>query len=597
MIRSEYMKKLTSVLDQENQRKIEIPIFQRAYSWKQSNWDQFIDDTFYSDDDPFMGVIIGVGEIDYNDTNYQKLILLDGQQRITTISIFLLSLYNRFKQFNEFNDMENEDAIILKNELKKRLTIKKNSIFEPRLSLSKQNNNKDDFDFLIYSTLDIKKVKCPNNFGNRRISHAFKFFNEYCNDEIQNFEILQNKYTSLKKIMFVELAEDSHSDAFKLFDVLNNRGMPLSAMDILRNSIFQEFFNINTDNSYLEDKNIIFNEIMENLGDSSTQTRFLRQFYMAFKHEPKLKTSISKITKGNVVDVYNELIKKDVTYLFDSIREASEIYKDFINFSNGNKFNEMYENLFNLGIAPSYTLLLFLCKKKLFDNEKYKNILLLIRKFFILRNLLDTPPTRELDYLFSKIVSKLNEEINENKNSEDYFTLIKDMLFERKELKDKELLESKISDDIYETNPRMVKYLLCLIEENNRNADLKINLWELKKGKPIFTIEHILPQEGLGKNKEWIKELNTKNEEDARKLRDKYTHKIGNLTLTTSNSKLSDFTFKDKKNRIDKNNMLIGYNNGFFINEYISQQENWNIEKIKERQKLLINKIMKLVDL
>jgi uncharacterized protein with ParB-like and HNH nuclease domain len=586
-------RKLYDILSRENQRQIEVPIFQRSYSWKNDNWDKLLNDVFL-DKSSFMGIVIGVKG---GDTTYPKFVLIDGQQRLTTISIFMISIYKRLIELGE--EENNEDYIELKSDIKKRLTIKKISQTEPRLVLSLQNTNKNDYEYLINSNImGEETTNKPQNFGNRRLSYAFKFFSTYCEKEIKSLDDAERIYKELKNLTFVELEENSFSNAFKLFDVLNNRGMPLSAMDIIRNSLFKELHATGIDLDGLEKYNTSLNEIMENLLDSTIQTRFLRQFYMAFKHDKKIKVEkISKATISNIINIYEELAKRDPKYLLNELKHKSQIYKKFISFDNGENFGENYENLLNLGISPAYTFLLYLESNKLFSEENYIKLLNYLRNFFIKRNILDIPPTRELDLLFMGIVEKIEEEKNNGIEEEGLLSSIRETLFKRKELKNDELLKERLKDDIYETNSRMARYLLCLVEESIRNRDSRVNLWEKNRSNQfIFTIEHILPQNGMGKNKEWIKEIETDNEEDFKKRRGKYCHKLGNLTLTTSNSKLSDFNFNKKKNRVDNKKIPIGYNNGFEINKYLLDQDKWNIQKIEERTNFLIDHIIKILN-
>jgi len=590
MIDPRYTKKLYHVFDKENQRQIRVPIFQRAYAWKKDNWESFLKDLL-EEYNLFMGVLIGVRE---GDTSYPIFTVIDGQQRLTTISLFILALYKRI--FEICNEKSDEEFIELKNDIKKRLTINKNNEKIPRLVLSEQNKNRVDYNYLINEILGLEHNNSkPTNFGNRKLSYAYNFFYDFCKREINTLEDAKDFYKKLKNLTFVELEEDNFSNAFKLFEVLNNRGFPLSAMDIVRNSLFKELHIRGED---LEKYNIRFNKIMDNLLDAVFQTRFLRQFYMAFKNDEKIKVEkVSKATASKIIKIYEELSKRDPLFLFREFEEKSQIYNEFINFNGGTNFSKFYENLMNLGIAPAYTLLLYCRSKSIFNELNYKNLLLLLRNFFIRRNILDIPPTRELDDLFMKIV----EDVDKSKNSLDeqgILNLIREKLFSRSELTDDDLFKQKLAGDIYQINSDMARYLLCLVEEHLRSKDSRINLWEKNKSnKYIFTIEHILPQEGLGKNNEWIKEIGAKDEEEAREIRDKFCHKLGNLTLTTSNSNLSDLSFEKKKNRTDRKGKPVGYNNGFKINEYIMQQERWGIKQIKERTEFLINKILDIMKL
>ncbi|MBU4300574.1 DUF262 domain-containing HNH endonuclease family protein [archaeon] len=592
MMDNRYTKRLYGVFDKENQRQIQVPVFQRAYLWGLNNWEKLLDDVIGEEETQFMGVLIGVGE---GDTSYPIYTLIDGQQRLTTLSFFILGLYKRVTEICE--NEQDKELIVLKDDIEKRLTITKKEKILTRLILSKQNSNKEDYEYLAHLILmPNKSYDKPANFGNRRISYGFNFFSEYCQKEVKSLEDAKKLYEKLKNLTFVELEEDDFSNAFKLFEVLNYRGLSLSAMDIIRNAIFKELHSQKKD---LIEYDKMFNRIMNNLLDSTFQTRFLRQFYMAFKGDETITVKgVSKATISKVIMVYEKLAKRNTIFLLEELEEKSEIYKEFIVFENGNKFSELYENLMNLGISPAYTLLLYSKSKKVFNDDNYEKLLLLLRNFFVRRNILDIPPTRELDNLFMKLVETIEEKIKEDTHEEILLEIIKEKLFTRIELKNDDLFKEKLSGDIYEINTEMTRYLLCLVEENLRSKDSRINLWEKNKSnKLLFTIEHILPQKGLGKNNEWVKELGANDEKEAIKIRDEFCHKLGNLTLTTSNPNLSDFNFVEKKNRVDRNKKHVGYNNGFKINEYVMKQQKWNVNQIKERTDFLINEIIGILEI
>ena len=588
---------LYEVLSVEDKRQMEVPVFQRAYSWRNDNWEKFLNDIFL-ENFLFMGVIIGYGS---GNTAYPKFTLIDGQQRLTTISLFLLAIYRCLENVCE-NKKENA-YVLWEDEIRRRLVITdsegKNM---PRLMLSIQNNNKEDYEWLIDSVLiKDKNLEKPKYFGNRLMSYAFNFFCEYCSKEISDMETGKKLYAIIKNLTFIELEEDTSSNAFKLFDVLNSSGVPLSAMDIIKNTMFNELDKRKMD---MESHNLLFSRMIDNLLNSTFQMRFLRQYYAAFKSEPKIKLEgVPKVTISNVIDVYEQLSSQDPVYLINDMKKKSEIYKYLICANTDNDYEDQYKNLFNLGVTPSYTLLLYCIEKSIFNADDYEKLLLMIRNFFIRRNLLDIPPTRELDILFMDIVATVDgKKPMPTENNGEILKIIHEKLFSREELGNDEFLRKKLQGDIYETNPGMTRYLLCLLEENLRNKDSRVDLWEKKSNRYLFTIEHIFPQKGWGPNKEWFKMLNVGSEDEALKKRDGICHKLGNLTLTTSNSNLQDYAFDVKKSAIKKDLTKkgvtpIGYDNGFKINEYIVQQEKWDETKIKGRTSILVDEVLNILRL
>ena len=153
-----------------------------------------------------------------------------------------------------------------------------------------------------------------------------------------------------------------------------------------------------------------------------------------------------------------------------------------------------------------------------------------------------------------------------------------------------ELFREKLSGNIYDDNSGATRFILCKIEEtNNKTRELYTDLWKRNhNGTFIWTIEHIFPQ---GKNipQPWVDMIADGDSDLAKKHREEFVHKLGNLTVSGYNSKLSNLPFSDKRDRMDKGNKnYLGYKNGLYLNEDLAKQESWTIEQIQKRTKELI---------
>jgi len=135
------------------------------------------------------------------------------------------------------------------------------------------------------------------------------------------------------------------------------------------------------------------------------------------------------------------------------------------------------------------------------------------------------------------------------------------------------------------------------MEEKHQTKEIYKDLWKRdRSNKFIWTIEHIFPE---GKNipKEWVDMIANGNEEEAKELQIEYVHKLGNLTLTGYNSKLSNFSFEKKRDRRDSEGHYVGYKNGLYLNKKLEDKSSWTIEDIQDRTDELVKEALELFNI
>ena len=139
------------------------------------------------------------------------------------------------------------------------------------------------------------------------------------------------------------------------------------------------------------------------------------------------------------------------------------------------------------------------------------------------------------------------------------------------------------------------RFILTKIEEaENQTLEIYSDFWERNKsGIYIWTVEHIFPQ-GINIPVEWINMIANGDKNLANDYRDKYVHKLGNLTLSGYNQRLSNLSFIIKRDRKDKKGNFIGYKNGLYLNRQLSTIDFWKIEHIEKRTLFLVEKAKKL---
>ena len=272
------------------------------------------------------------------------------------------------------------------------------------------------------------------------------------------------------------------------------------------------------------------------------------------------------------------------------LEECSEIYHnniDYDNNENSKKLIYALRNLENVNGADAYMLLMFLDKKFGINPDQKIQVIDLLCKYFIRRNVTDYPNTRNLTNYFIEIIEELNKI--------EFFTFekTKEIFLKLGRPADDKLFSEKLRGDVYDENVGAVRYILSSIELSETQTDeIYTNFYERDKKKFKWTIEHILPQ-GENIPKEWVQMIANGDDNLAKEIKTELVHKLGNLTLTAYNSKLSNMSFERKKTR-QQDGKNIGYLNGLWLNEKLKDENSWTADDIKVRTELLVDKALKL---
>ncbi|MHA1414496.1 MAG: DUF262 domain-containing protein, partial [Promethearchaeota archaeon] len=491
------------------------------------------------------------------------------------------------------NRKNDEEFIAEKISTKYRL-IQKHFQNEYKIKLSHQRDNFDIYKAILseLKLLDFINFRKPSNLGNRRLYRAYTYFKKRINDF--NYNELKNFLKKLNSAILVKIEVETHSDAFMLFESVNNRGIPLSAMDLIKNKLFAII-----EKKKIRDINDAFKDwiqLVKNIEDYSIQIRFLRQYYNAFRYNPKIKIPrITKATKSTLIKIYEELINRDVEFIFNDLLLKSYIYSNFINPENSELSDSLRENLKDLkyvGAAPSYTLLLYLFSKYKERTDLLNETINFLVKYFVRRNLTDFPSTRDLDQIFIKLIDYCEEKKDDLTSN-----ILIDYLTDPKRFASIKKFEELLKGDIYLTNAPIARFILIKIEQKHSTKETFVDFWKRGKNKNYFwTVEHILPK---SKNlpEKWVQMITNGDKEKAEKLKKLFVHKLGNLTLTGYNPNLSNFDFIKKRDRTDKNNNFIGYKNKLFLNNDLRNKNEWTIEDIKKRTNFLVQEALYLFSL
>lgn len=597
MIQNTDNKPISELFSGDNNVTYYIPKYQREYIWSKKDWEALFDDILESEGGHFLGSIICIN----TETDSHKpanLELVDGQQRMTTISLLYLAIY-KFLQASlvPIKDEEKElDNKLKLFSLRNRIIIKDKK--KLRLTPSYSNHNFEDYHWIFADNIsEIKHIKKPKNLGNRRIKKTFNYFYDRLsevdeNDEpIYDFKGALDLLTKLNSATIVKIDVATHADAFTLFETLNNRGVPLSAIDIIKNKLLGHLEKLEKDS--IDENFERWNEIIHNLTEEyKVQERFLRQFYNAFKLEKAIEVpKMPKALRSNLITIYESLINKDVYEIFDRLEEASEIYNRNIVYNSDEHSFELIKalrDLENVNGADGYMLLLHIEKNHTLSEREKVQLIKLLCKYFIRRNVTDTPPTRDLTNHFMDIIKEVN-----NLKVYDY-EKVKSIILDKGKPATDEFFEEKLKGNIYEENVGATRYILSSIElDKKETKELYTNFYARDKKKFVWTIEHVFPQ-GENIPEHWVNMVADGDKTEADHIRRNQVHKLGNLTLTGYNSRLSNSSLEIKQNKKNKEGKYIGFKNGLWINEAIKDTNAWEEEDIKQRTDKLVTEALRI---
>lgn len=583
-----------------------IPKYQREYTWGQRQWQELYDDIAENNEGYFIGSIICINN---SKDAMQKIPLevVDGQQRLTTLCLLLTAIYNKLNEHrSELNDDDIDELITLRKSL-----ICKGAPNDLILCPQIQNYNLADFKTVMSDNKLIKESRRERNWGNRKIAKCYNYFLKRIEEDIEESSnaiqtILEIK-RKVSKAILVKIEVASHAEAYILFESLNNRGTPLTAIDLMKNLILAkaEEKRLNSDDCF-EDWQTLLGYLTDNY---ATQERFFRHYYNAFKNrlnepyrakDPNKKDPLGSIaTRSNLLVIFERLIKDNLPHFLQDILQAGQIYSQLVlNTEEKTTFTKDLTNLSRIQGAPSYLLLLFLLKEREklnLSDATLLNTIQLLTRFFVRRNITDTPNTRDLNKIFMDIISKIEEQ---RLSGTAIYQLIYNEI--QKWSASDALFKEKLSGNIYEENVGVARYVLCDLAQRAMTTETWTDLWAQNEynSRKVFkwTIEHIFPE---GKNIPdcWVDMIANGDRDLANQYLEQYVHKLGNLTITGYNSSLGNLSFIEKRDRMNKERHYVGYKNKLEINKELAEKDSWTVTDIENRTETLVKQLVEMYKL
>lgn len=527
-----------------------IPVYQRYYSWDIEQctrlWNDIVEMQKKGKVGHFVGSIVNIAE-QAMPTGVQKYMIIDGQQRMTTLSLLLLALrdYAIKNPDDTTINARRIDNMLLKNEYESG---------DERYKLLLTETDRD----ILMRLVEEKPISEDTR---SRLLDNYKFFaGKIADKELQPAEV----YESIGKLQIVNITLDrTVDDAQAIFESLNSTGKELSESDLIRNYVLMGLEP--TEQTYVYEH---LWRPMELLFVYETQDSVMDRFFRDY-----LTMKITRIPKQD--RVYEEFKLYHLNCEFGTIRELCQdlltydkYYTDMVFKRSSNPaLKSLYEDINDLRMEVSYPFLLKVHNdyaEGIISEDDLKLIIRLCISYVFRRSICDIP-TNSLNKTFATLRNEIRQD--------DYVNSIKAFFVMRDDYKefpnDDKFTAAFVSRDIYTMRSR--NFILSHLENYGNKAPIIIE---------NYTIEHIMPQNS-SLSPEWQQMLGA----NWREVQKTYLHTIGNLTLTAYNSEMSDHPFMVKMD------MEGGFKESALrLNAYVVKLTEWNEQRIKERASLLADK-------
>ena len=547
-------------------RQFIVPIFQRNYSWQKSQYEQLWFDIlraskFKEKQNHFIGSIVYI-DMGTPAGRPQQLLLIDGQQRLTTISILLCAIKDYVQKFNL------ETKLINLAKIKNQFLYNSDEIDEDKYKLLLNVQDKETYIKLIDNTIFTVNKPATN------IIKCYEFFYEHIEDFIKKDGQIDEIYAGIFKLSLVSISLDKDSDNPQMiFESMNSTGKDLSQTDLLRNYLLMDLTpekQTRLYKTYWKPMEELFGEdIYKN--DVNKFDYFIRDFLT-------LKSDTGYICKIN--NVYENFKR----YYLDNNCEKFAVLKDLFTYAKyyacidllQEKDDELKLYWQEFKKLDSHVVYPFLLKlyddysRQILIKEDFKKILQVVISYLWRRAICEIP-TNSLSKTFATLYQAVDKEDYVN-------SIIKAFVFKssyKRFPSDYEVREKLQTKDIYHF--RLRKYLLEALENYYHKEPIDLNTAN-------YTIEHIMPQ-NIEHNLLWQQMLG----EDWQEVHSLYLHTLGNLTITGYNAEMSNKSFGEKVNGES------GFKHSHLkLNESIAQCDVWNKKSIQRRTNILTDIILKI---
>ena len=526
----------------EGTKQYVIPLFQRTYSWTNKEWEILWKDLIElcEAENPrthFIGSIVNMPTVSVPE-GVAKFLLIDGQQRLTTIFVLLTLLRNKARDLQRQDFAEEINNTLLVNPYKK-----DNDFFK----LMPTQVDRD-----IYKNL----INGKQNETESQLTRAYDFFEKKLRQVSFEHDKLKKIITSYFSVVSIVL--DTDDNPYLVFESLNAKGRPLTQADLIRNYFFMRI--------HVDDQDEVYNNYWYPMQTALNEslTEYIRHYLMRdgsiIKQNDVYYALKEKVSATNAIDYLKELQKFSVYYqrlIYPELEPEEDLQKYF-------------RRLNRIEVTTAYPLLLN-CYGNYMANKISKADFVTILKTlenYLIRRFVCNVPTNQLNKIFPAVYPLLITRYQDN-----HAEGVKAILQSRGYPKDTEFYTRFRETKFYGAGDRQIKTKLILetLEETFAH----------KEAVPFdnLTIEHVMPQT----LSEWWQNHIGEDWEDTHEL---FLHTIGNLTLTAYNSELSNDDFTSKKKTYNDSHLE--------LNRYFSPISSWTRTEIERRAEALAKQALEI---
>ena len=531
-----------------NGLRYEIPKFQRDYSWESEHWDDLWQDIMMlvsnEETEHYMGYLV------LQTTNNKNFIIIDGQQRLTTMSILVLAVLKCL------NDLIAR-GVDSKNNETRRETLRNSYVgyMDPVTLIAnnklKLNRNSDDYYrqhiVLLKDVLPIRNT----NTSEKQMRGCFLWFYDKLKEDYTTGEELAGFIDGIvDKLSFTVITVSDQLNAFKVFETLNSRGVQLSSSDLLKNYLFSVVDETKPHHSEIDELENIWSGIVGVLGNQKFE-EYLRYYWNSFNKTVRKNTLFKTIkkhidTKQKVFALTRELL--DAANVFLALQD----YRDEL-WKGQPEVQKALRELQLFHIQQTHSLLM--AGYKHLSQEQFTNVVKCCAVVSFRYNVISGLNPNTQEEVYNSIALKICTE--KTFQAADFHEVyVSDVNFEN----------SFSSKQFKNTgrNHKVVKYILARVEEYKYHHDIDVD-------GDIYTVEHILPESA---DEEWGE---FSNEEVSRSI-----ERLGNLTLLEKslNKDADTKPYTEKKSLYTQSSSLL-------TKAIAERYDVWNEENLNTRQKYI----------
>ena len=526
-----------------------VPRFQRDYAWGAEQWEDLWEDLELTEegDQHYMGYLV------FQSDNEKVFSVIDGQQRITTVSLIIIAgLYI-------LNDLINREIDTDKNQ--KRLEQFRNNyigstdtvslVTHAKLTL---NRNNDDFYRNFICPLEILPLRGLTK-SQKSLAEAVKYFNGRITETIDiedGASIAQFLESLFDKLLFTTISVGSDLNAYRVFETLNARGVQLSVPDLLKNYLFSLIDSQkkidDLELKRLEDQ---WDFIVKQLGTIDF-TKFVTAHWNSY-HPTSSRGQLFKRIKAEIKDrkaAFTYLKNmQDSVGVYAALHNADDEFWRLENYKSAQKSIRLL-NLFN--IKQPFSMLISAYKK--LTADKFCKLIKSVESVSVRYNIIGSRQANIQDKIYNNIAIKVHN--NELSNINSINNALKSSYPSDEDFKE----DFRVKSMRTLQSPKKARYLLSEIEvaiDPNSAIDSS-----------LLTLEHILPESPDG---EWIDSFGKDDYNE-------HIDRLGNMTLVSKelNQELNRKNFNEKKKILKVSKQK--------ITEKIQEYETWNSETVNDRQ-------------